>query len=329
MVIFEDTRERGEVDEFGQGARAYVEEGENGCTTCAAAEGADFQEALFFVAGVDAYGFAYYRRAEDDSFVVRGACGHCVDQSDVMLARLIGDVDGSTADAAAGGMEAGVGVRGLEHVPVGQDVEMGGEQTVVCVDEDVPGVRARDARKEVVAVADHLAGLIEGELGVEEDLWELGHAGDGFYIEIAQRGNSPSVLEGRDEAFAVWGVVEEVEDKLRVCFDRIDTTREEEFVEVVVHAVDVGGVDNADFIAGDEACFFSQFDCFVVLRYAAFGRDAAPVAGDGVPNGYVLDIWVLFSDSETGVFEAVGEAFFIRFEIGPAALKLIFAVCVK
>lgn len=37
----------------------------------------------------------------------------------------------------------------LEHVPVGQDVEVLGEEGVVCVRKDVPGVRSGDFGKEI------------------------------------------------------------------------------------------------------------------------------------------------------------------------------------
>lgn len=39
-----------------------------------------------------------------------------------MFAWLVGEVDGAAGDAAAGGVEGGVGVGGLEHVPVWEDV---------------------------------------------------------------------------------------------------------------------------------------------------------------------------------------------------------------
>lgn len=96
------------------------------------------------------------------------------------------------------------------------------------VDENVPGVGGGHAGEEVVAVADHHAGFVEGHLGVEEDLRELGHAGDGLYAEVAEGGDGPSVLEGGDEAGAVGGVGEEVEDELSVCFDGVDAGFEEE-----------------------------------------------------------------------------------------------------
>ena len=77
-----------------------------------------------------------------------------------MLTRFVCEIDGTSGDAAAGGMEGGIRVRGLKHVPVWQYIQMACQERVVSVDEDVPGMRARYARKEVVAVADHESGLV-------------------------------------------------------------------------------------------------------------------------------------------------------------------------
>ena len=112
-------RERIQVDEFCEGPLADVEESEDRYPVCAGAgEGADFEETLLFVGGVDADGFADHRGAQDDGFVVCGLCCHGVDEGDVVFAWLVGDVDGAAGDAATCGVEGGVGVRGLEHVPV-------------------------------------------------------------------------------------------------------------------------------------------------------------------------------------------------------------------
>lgn len=41
-----------------------------------------------------------------------------------MFAGVVGEVDGTAGDAACGGVEASPVVGGLEHVPVGKDVEV-------------------------------------------------------------------------------------------------------------------------------------------------------------------------------------------------------------
>ena len=219
------------IDEFGKGTLAHVEEGEDG-DSCVAVprEGADFEETFFFVAGVDADGFADDGGAQDDGFVVDGAGGHGGEEGEVVLTGFVGEVDGAAGDAATGGVEGGVRVGGLKHVPVGQDVEVRRQQGVVGVDEDVPRVRGGHVREEIVGVADHEAGFVEGELGVEEDLGDLRHAGDGLYAEVAEGVYGPGVLEGGDEAAAVGGGGEEVEGELGVGFDGVDAGGEEESV---------------------------------------------------------------------------------------------------
>lgn len=52
------------------------------------------------------------------------------------------------------------GLTGLEHVPVRDAVEVLGEERVVCIDEEVEGVRARDFGEEVVTVAEEDLGCL-------------------------------------------------------------------------------------------------------------------------------------------------------------------------
>lgn len=73
-------------------------------------------------------------------------CGgrHGVDEGEGMLAGGVGDVDGSAGDAAGCAVEGGVGVGCLEHVPVGEDVEVGGQEGGEGVREDVERVGGWD-----------------------------------------------------------------------------------------------------------------------------------------------------------------------------------------
>lgn len=87
-----------------------------------------------------------------------------------MFAWIVGEVDWAAGDAAGGGVEAGPVVGGLEHVPVGQDVEVLGQEGVVGVAKDVPGVRGVDFGEEVVAVTGQDERFVPWELGVEEVL---------------------------------------------------------------------------------------------------------------------------------------------------------------
>lgn len=86
-----------------------------------------------------------------------------------MVAGRVGDVDWSTGDCARRGVETRPGVGGLEHVPVGQDVEVLCQEAVVCVAEDMPGVGSVYFGEEIVAgrwwsavARDNVLGFLEG-----------------------------------------------------------------------------------------------------------------------------------------------------------------------
>ncbi len=127
LLVALDARESIDVYEFGQGALAHVEQSQDWSTARAAGEGANFQQALLLVAGIDSYRLADDRRTEDDGFVMYCARGHSGDEVEIMLAWLVGEVDGSTRDTAPCGVERRVRMRSLEHVPVWEDVEVGGQ----------------------------------------------------------------------------------------------------------------------------------------------------------------------------------------------------------
>ena len=119
---------------------AYVEQGKDTCSAFTTGEGADFEQALLFVGGVHFYRFSNDRGTEYDRLIVDGARGHGRDKVEIMLAGLISEINRTPGDAAAGRVETGVRVRSLKHVPVRKDVEVGSEQGVMGVHENVPGV---------------------------------------------------------------------------------------------------------------------------------------------------------------------------------------------
>ena len=47
-----------------------------------------------------------------------------------------------------------------------------------------------------------------------------------------------------------------------------------------------------------------------------------------MPNGYVLDVWVLISNILDCMLQSVWETLLIGFEIGPASVELMFALSV-
>ena len=253
-----------QIDKFGNRPRGDVEEAEYASAGGGGASvGPYFQEDFFFVGGVDGCGLANDAGAKDDGFPPCRRRGHLFDEIDVVLAGFVSEVDGAAGDTAGGGVEGRIRVGGLEHVPIRQDVQVASEEGVVGVGEDVPGVRGGNFGEEVVGVADHEAGLVCWELGVEDDLRGLGHAADGFYAEVTEGVDEPGVLIGVDEVTAVLGGGKEVEKELGVCFDAIDATGEEKAIKVVVEAVDVRGVDDGHLVAGDT---------FLFADYAGFVR---------------------------------------------------------
>lgn len=66
-----------------------------------------------------------------------------------MFSRLVGEVDGASGDATRRGMIGRVGVMCLEHIPVWQNVKVGGQQRIVSIDEYVPWVRCRNVWEEI------------------------------------------------------------------------------------------------------------------------------------------------------------------------------------
>ena len=47
-----------------------------------------------------------------------------------------------------------------------------------------------------------------------------------------------------------------------------------------------------------------------------------------MPDGYVLNIWVLMSDFCNCMLQSVRETLLISFEIGPASIELVFTMAV-
>ena len=117
-----------------------------------------------------------------------------------MLSRLISNVDGATRNATSCSVEPGIGMRGLEHVPIWENVQVTRQKRIVGIYEDMPGMRGRYPGKEVIRVAHHHAGLVERQLGMKQDLRDLRHARYGFYAEVAEGIYCPGILISFDES---------------------------------------------------------------------------------------------------------------------------------
>jgi len=57
-----------------------------------------------------------------------------------VFARFVCDIDGPTGHTTPGSVERRVWMGCLKHVPVWQDVEVLGEERIVSVGKDVPGM---------------------------------------------------------------------------------------------------------------------------------------------------------------------------------------------
>lgn len=151
FLILLNAREGVDVDEFSEGALRDVKEGDDGCAhefgSCVCT---NFEQTFFFVCGVDVDGLAEGGGAENDRLAACCQGCHLLDKVNVVLAWVVCDVNWSARDAAAGCVEAAVVVRGLEHVPVWQYVQVLGEHRVVGVGEDVMRMARWDVREEVV-----------------------------------------------------------------------------------------------------------------------------------------------------------------------------------
>ena len=199
---------------------------------------------------------------------------------------------------------------------------------------------------------------------MEHYLRDLGHAGDGLDGEVAETVDRPGILVGFDEAAAIWRISQEVKSKLSICFDRVDATREKKsrncilvfikvigdlvtiLVKVVVHPVDVIRIYHCHCISWHEILLFAYLHSLVIFCNTPVGRYTSPVAClrllsvsshyiesclvtyNSMPDGYVLDVWVLISNIFDCVLQPVREPFFVGFKIGPASTELVFAVVV-
>jgi len=142
-----------EGNEFGDGFGGAVEDAEDGdAGVCHADVGVYFEEDSVIVRVVGLCCFAYGVGTQDNGVTSRCLACHLVDQVDVVLSGDVGNVNGPAGDAARGCVESRVVVARLEHVPVGEDVEVLRYDGVVRVAEDMPRMACRYLREEVIRV---------------------------------------------------------------------------------------------------------------------------------------------------------------------------------
>ena len=79
-------------------------------------------------------------RTQDHISTPSGTTRHLIDELNVVFSRIVGEIDRSTRYCSSCTVEACPLVIRLEHIPVRKDIEVLGEETVVCVAKDMPRV---------------------------------------------------------------------------------------------------------------------------------------------------------------------------------------------
>ena len=199
---------------------------------------------------------------------------------------------------------------------------------------------------------------------MEEYLRDLGHARDGLDGEVSETVDGPGILVGFDETAAIWRISQEIESKLSVRFDRIDATREEKSwssslvvidpskflrnlpVEVVVHPVNVICIHHCHCLRWNETPLFADGDSLILFGDTPVRRNTAPVSrlhllsipsrcvdlhrvtNNSMPDGYMLDVYVLISNFLDCVLQSVRKPILVGLKIGPAPIELVFSIFV-
>ena len=117
-------------------------------------------------------------------------------------------------------------------------------------------------------------------------------------------------------------------------------------VEVIIHSVNVACIHHCYCLGWDKILFFSDCESLVLLGNASARGNTPPVSSlriainflevldlggvtyDSMPDGYMLNIWMLIPDFSDCMLQPVREALLICFEICPAAIELVFAMAV-
>jgi hypothetical protein len=84
-------------------------------------------------------------------------------------------------------------VNGLEHIPIRDQVQVLCEQSVMCIDENMPRVAGWDLGEEIIRVANEYGRSVLGHLRMEKNLGSLRHARYSFNTEMSKCGNCPGI----------------------------------------------------------------------------------------------------------------------------------------
>ena len=115
-------------------------------------------------------------------------------------------------------------------------------------------------------------------------------------------------------------------------------------VEVIIHSVNVACIHHCYCLGWDKILFFSDCESLVLLGNTSVRRYTSPVSSlriainslgfldlggvtyDSMPDGYMLNIWMLISDFSDCMLQSVRETLLVSFEIGPASIELVFTM---
>jgi hypothetical protein len=84
-------------------------------------------------------------------------------------------------------------VNGLEHIPIRDQVQVLCEQSVMCIDKNVPRVAGWDLGEEIIRVANEYGRSVLRHLRMEKNLGRLRHARYSFNTEVSKCGNRPGI----------------------------------------------------------------------------------------------------------------------------------------
>ncbi|BAS96395.1 Os06g0172901, partial [Oryza sativa Japonica Group] len=214
------------------------------------------------------------------------------------------DIDRAAADRPRRSVVVAGRMKRVEHVPI-REHELAEEYAVVRHRGNVDRVRHRIPRVEIIRCSHHCLNVnrvpVEG-VGV------VAHAGDDAVLrEVLGNGGVEGLVElaGERDAAAVAGA-ERLQDALHVDLDAVDAGGGEVGVELVVEAVHGARVHEPEPLGGEHVGLHAGLVLddarrdvgelhvgVVPLHPRDAGADAAPVAGDGVPDVDVLEAVLL------------------------------------
>jgi len=120
----------------------------------------------------------------------------------------------------------------------------------------------------------------------------------------------PGVCVGTGQVSSCRSILEFVEHELCIGLYSVDPGGVKEGVKIVVHALDVGLIDDEHFVGpfGDDVGTFEDLTSGVVFGETSIWADAAPVTQQRVPDSDVLYRRILLPYATNGCIKTFWEA---------------------